>query len=272
MGQGKREAEILVLDAGNTTIKLALANREKILESFTLPSRFAETEDSLGLQIWALICRKNGKDFSLKACVVSSVVPWLDSLLENALTRYLDCPVLFIPRDLSIPLVNAYPDSAQTGSDRLVGAYQARFLFPKEPSLLIVDFGTAVTFDCVRENIFQGGLIFPGPGIAIQALADKTAKLPRINLDFFSQEPRISVNTATSIKDGIVFGYKYLAEGLCKKLSQSLPAPVKTVATGSFALLLQKISDIFDCVVPSLALDGLRNLYYTQVSASADGC
>lgn len=268
MNSGKNAPELLLCDVGNTNIKLGLADRESLLATFSLPRMDMETEDSLGLKILALLDHLSVQADSLLACVISSVVPALDPLLREAIARYLHCPAFFVPRDLPVPMENRYPRPQETGADRLVAAYAARVLFPRTASLLVVDFGTAVTFDCINENSYLGGLIFPGPGIALKALSQKTAKLPAIGLELDSSEPRPCQDTATSIQHGLVFGYKYLVEGLCGRLTDSLPGPVKIIATGSFALTLAKICDIFDTIRPSLVLDGLRNLYYTQIRAT----
>lgn len=269
MHECDKGAELLLCDVGNTNIKFGLANREKLLQSFNLPCSLMETEDSLGLKILLILGHANVSVESIKACVISSVVPGMDPILRGALKRYLASPLYFVPQDLPVPLQNRYPRHQETGADRLVGAYAARSYFPKLASFVLVDFGTAVTFDCVEGNAYMGGLIFPGPGIAVQALAQKTAKLPVINFDFDSTEPQACVDTATSIQHGIIFGYQALVEGLCARLVKNLPRPLKIIATGTFALTLDKISNIFDAVLPFLMLDGLRDLYYTQVSPAS---
>ena len=238
--------EVLLCDVGNSNIKLAFANAEKLFNIYTLPNKIRETEDSLGLQLCSLLTHAEFKPQNLKACVISSVSPALDPLLLAAVKRYLGCAVIFVPRDLEIPITNRYPRPHETGADRLVCAYAGRLYFPNCPALIVVDFGTAVTFDLVSGNSYCGGLIFPGPGIAAQALTSKTAKLPDINFDFNSLEPQTCVDTETSIQHGIFFGYHALAEGLCKRLAASLPSPVKIIGTGAFAFSLEKISKIFD--------------------------
>lgn len=265
----QEDMELLVIDVGNTTIKLALTRSKKIFLNFSLPSRLEETEDSLGLEIWELVNHAGKNVSSIKACVISSVVPGLDTVLRGAVEKYIGCPVLFAGRDLPIPIKNNYPRPEETGVDRLIGAFAASRLFPKTDSLLVVDFGTAVTFDSIYKNSYLGGLIFPGPGVAATALAKNTAKLPEISLELISDEPMPCVDTQTSIQHGIIFGYKYLVEGLCNNMKGKLPGPVKIIGTGSFARTLEKISDLFDYVAPSLMLDGLSELYYTQISASA---
>lgn len=266
MNEVNKSAELLVCDVGNTNLKLGLANREKVLQSFTLPGGLMETEDSLGIKISFLLRYSGVNTASLKACVISSVVPAMDPILRAAIKRYLASSIFFVPYDLPVPLHNKYPRPQETGADRLVGAYAARTLFPEWASLLVVDFGTAVTFDCIVDDSYLGGLIFPGPAIALQALAQKTAKLPAINLEFNSSEAQACVDTATSIQHGIVFGYQALVEGLCARLAKNMPSPPKIIATGSFAHTLNKINNIFDAILPCLMLDGLRNLYYTQIS------
>lgn len=260
------EDRILVADAGNTAIKLAIASRSGLLASFSLPSRPEETADSLGLRLLELV--KFAGQGKPKACAISSVTPALNPALKGAAEKFLGCPAYFVPGSLRVPLKNKYSRPEQTGADRLVGAWAARILYPEPESLLIVDFGTAATFDCVSKDAYLGGLIFPGPGVAARALAQNTALLPSVSLEPDTAEPVAGADTQTSVRHGMIFGYKYLCEGLCAALAKKLPGPVMTIATGPFAETLNKISAVFDQIRPSLVLDGLRNLYYTQISAA----
>ena len=264
MKKGQASPSLLLCDVGNSNLKLAFADHERLLAVHSLPSRSGETQDSLGLAIAALMAHDGVDAGALEACVAASVSPALDPILKGAVERYAGCPVFFTPRDLPLPIENKYPRPHETGADRLVCAWAASRLFPDEQSIVVVDFGTAATFDCVSGGAFLGGLIFPGPGIAAMALAQNTAKLPPVNFDFSDQEPRICVDTATSIQHGIIFGYKHLVAGLCGSLAASLPGRAKIVGTGAFASALARISGVFDLVAPALALDGLRDLYYTE--------
>lgn len=154
------QPELLLFDIGNTSIKVGLANERHVLTSYTLPANAGHTSDSLGLTLLSLLRHADTDMAKLKACVASSVVPGFDPLLREAVARYLDRPLYCAPDDLPIPLENRYERPSEVGADRLVGAFAARRLCPDAASLLVVDFGTAVTFDCVSGQAYLGGLSF----------------------------------------------------------------------------------------------------------------
>ena len=174
------QPELLLFDIGNTCIKVGLADSRGVTTSYNLRTDPAQTSDSLGLTLLELL-RHAGAEPRFTACVASSVVPGFDPLLREAVQRYLGCPLWMVPQDMPIPLQNHYERPQEVGADRLVGAYEARRLHPGPESLIVVDFGTAVTFDCISGNAYLGGLIFPGPRTAISALASLSAaaKPPR---------------------------------------------------------------------------------------------
>ena len=212
-----------------------------------------------------MLLRHAGAEPRFTACVASSVVPGFDPLLREAVQRYLGCPLWMVPQDMPIPLQNHYERPQEVGADRLVGAYEARRLHPGPESLIVVDFGTAVTFDCISGNAYLGGLIFPGPRTAISALARETAQLPRVNLDVDALEPAPGRSTSVSIQHGLVFGFACMVEGLTQRLKKGLPGDCLVLATGGFAPSIARISpDVFDAVLPSLLLEGLRRLYYER--------
>lgn len=255
---------LILCDIGNTSVKFGLigeSDDKKIEASFAFPVNNEETSDSLGLIILLAVNNTLFKGKRFQACVVSSVVPRLDNLIQAAMERYFNCPTLFAGTDLSIPLKIEYGHPEQIGGDILVGAYEARKLFPEVPSLIVADYGTASTFASVTGNSFRGGVIFPGPGTAMQTLASKTAQLPQVELDYPGEKLIADKDTSTSIQHGIMFGYSALTRGLCENLSADLPKPVKYIATGGFAGIINRMNKIFDIVKPSLVLDGLARLY-----------
>ena len=256
------QPELLLFDIGNTCIKVGLADSRGVTTSYNLRTDPAQTSDSLTL---LELLRHAGAEPRFTACVASSVVPGFDPLLREAVQRYLGCPLWMVPQDMPIPLQNHYERPQEVGADRLVGAYEARRLHPGPESLIVVDFGTAVTFDCISGNAYLGGLIFPGPRTAISALARETAQLPRVNLDVDALEPAPGRSTSVSIQHGLVFGFACMVEGLTQRLKKGLPGACLVLATGGFAPSIARISpDVFDAVLPSLLLEGLRRLYYER--------
>lgn len=158
-----------------------------------------------------------------------------------------------------MPLENRYRNPREVGADRLVVPCAARMLFPDDPSLIVIDSGTALTFDCVFSGgAYLGGLIFPGPVTALDALAGAAAKLPHISSETDAAVPEPCADTATSIRHGIVFGFASLVDGSDRQAA-GLPGPVRP--TGGFLQMLSgKVSSI-DAILPALLLDGLAMLY-----------
>lgn len=264
------QAELLLFDVGNTSIKVGMADKNQVLAAYSLPAAPDQTADSFGLLLLSLLAHADVDAAALSACVACSVSPGMDSIIRDAVARYAGCPLLRVPCDLSVPLENRYERPAEVGADRLVAAYAARRQFPKAASLVVADFGTALTLDCVSGEAYLGGLIFPGPGTALAALSAKAAKLPRVNLDVHSLEPTPGRDTVTSIQHGLFFGYVAISEGLCPRLARQLAEPVFTVATGGFASEIARASSVFDAVLPELLLEGLRRLYYEAKANEAD--
>ncbi len=263
-------SSILLFDIGNTSIKVGLApermdiadtGKNPVHVAYTLRTDAGQTADSLGLTLYTLL-QHAGHTNHIAACITSSVVPSMTPLVRAACERFVGAPFYEVPKDIAIPLKNCYSNPKEVGADRLVSAYAARKLFAEPASLIVVDFGTATTFDCVQANDYLGGLIFPGVHTAAQALTANAAKLPRINLECHDLEPIPGKDTASSIQHGIVFGYACLVEGLTARLAKQLKGSVRIVATGGFAADIARISNCFHEVVPDLILDGLRQLYY----------
>ena len=254
---------LLLFDVGNTTTKVGLDGGAGMRQfSFRTDSRL--TPDDIGMKLLFLLDRAGIAPESLAACVAASVVPVLDPLLKAACARFIGCPVLFAPQDLPIPLENRYRNPREVGADRLVAAWAARRRKPDVPSLVVVDFGTAVTFDCIEGDAYLGGLIFPGPMTALKALASSTAKLPSISLETEALEPEPCQDTATSIRHGIVFGFAAMVDGLVEQLSRQMQGPCAVVAAGGFAQTMARVSRSLGDVAPGLLLDGLEMLYELQ--------
>ena len=259
--------QLLLADIGNTCIKVGLADSRGVMTSYNLRTDPAQTSDSLGLTLLELL-RHAGAEPRFTACVASSVVPGFDPLLREAVQRYLGCPLWMVPQDMPIPLQNHYERPQEVGADRLVGAYEARRLHPGPESLIVVDFGTAVTFDCIGAGIADY-CAAQGATVAVTdinlPLARETAQLPRVNLDVDALEPAPGRSTSVSIQHGLVFGFACMVEGLTQRLKKGLPGDCLVLATGGFAPSIARISpDVFDAVLPSLLLEGLRRLYYER--------
>ncbi len=258
------QSQILLFDIGNTSIKVGIAHEGGLVTTYTLRTDAEQTADSLGLNLHTLLQHALIRKESIEACVCSSVVPSMTPLAKEACARFVGAPFLQVPHDIPVPLNNCYNKPSEVGADRLICAYAARQLLPQAPSLIVVDFGTATTFDCLTHNDYLGGIIFPGVHTAATALSSRAAKLPRINLDTTDTEPVPGRDTASSMQHGILFGFAAMVEGLTARLAKQMQGPVHIMGTGGFAKDISRVSQCFDSVLPNLILDGLRQLYYTR--------
>jgi type III pantothenate kinase len=257
---------VLLFDVGNTNIKLCLADESGIGRTYSLPSTNRETADSLGLAISCICAREGVAEGDVRAWVLSSVVPPLNGLLKAACCGYFACPALFVPGDIALPLENRYARPQEVGADRLLGGFAARMRFDDQ-TLIVVDFGTATTFDCVQGNAYLGGLICPGVLSSVTALGTQTAKLPQISLEQDSDELDIGTSTRQSLNHGVLFGFASMLEGLTARLRKRLGDPhARVVATGGFAPHLAAITDCIDDLAPDLLMYGLAAAYFQKHS------
>jgi type III pantothenate kinase len=257
---------VLLFDVGNTNVKLCLADERGLCRTYSLPSTNRETADSLGLAISGICAREGVAEAAVRAWVLSSVVPPLNSLLKAACQGFFSCPALFVPGDIGLPLENRYARPQEVGADRLLGGYAARRLFA-DRTLIVVDFGTATTFDCVQGNAYQGGLICPGVLRSVTALGTQTAKLPQISLELDAADLDIGTSTRQSLNHGVLFGFAAMLEGLTARLKTRLNDPAaRVVATGGFAPHLAVITNCIDDLAPDLLMQGLAAAYFQKHS------
>lgn len=250
----------ILFDVGNTNIKMGLARSGRLEAVYSLPSDVRTSADLLGVQLLRFLEHSGSGGAALTGALACSVVPGLNALLAEACSRYLKTGLAFTPEDVPIPLENRYSRPAEVGADRLVGAFAARRLCPEAESLICVDYGTATTFDCVRGDVYLGGVICPGVNSSAQALALRTAKLPLISMEVADAAPSFGRDTATSLNHGFVFGFAAMTEGLVARLKAQLGGEVKVIATGGFAEGLSRVTGCFDVVRPDLLMDGLLAL------------
>lgn len=267
---------LLLFDVGNTNIKIGFADAKGLEESYSLPTDHSCTADCLGLRLDAIVrhfhqSRGLSLDglFSPRAIVAVSVAPSIDPLLRQACRRFFQSEMLFAPVDLPIPLENRYARPLEVGADRLMSAYAAKTLYPGDKHV-VVDFGTATTFDCVDGEAYLGGLICPGLLSSARALSTQTAKLPQISLELDSTRLNIGRSTRESLNQGLLFGFAAMVEGLVARLTESLGGEPTITATGGFSTAIAKLTPIIQHVRPDLLLEGLRLLYSASGREAAD--
>ncbi|MBI9079624.1 MAG: type III pantothenate kinase [Pseudodesulfovibrio sp.] len=254
--------KILLFDAGNTNTKIGLADDEGLGESYTLPTRPANTADDWGLKIEAILNREGVDPSDIEACVISSVVPPLDPLITRMTRRFLGCEAIFAGRDLKIDLDNEYARPEQVGMDILVGCLSARLTYDAE-NIIVIDFGTATTLACLMGNAFKGGLICPGVLSSTAALSAGTAKLPKVDLTLANKTLSWGKTTEECLNQGLVFGFASMIDGLVNKLSAQMDNPF-VVATGGLARTIAQVGDSIDELRPDLVMEGLWMAYYNS--------
>lgn len=253
-------SKVLLFDAGNTNTKICLADDTGLGESYTLPTRPANTGDDWGLKIEAILNREGVEATDIEACVISSVVPPLDPLITRMARRFLDCEAVFAGRELTIDLDNEYARPEQVGADILVGCLSARLTYEAQ-NLIVIDFGTATTLACVMGTAFKGGLICPGVLSSTSALASGTAKLPKVDLEIQNEALIWGQSTEECLNQGLVFGFASMIDGLVDKLSRQMEDPF-VLATGGLARNIAQVSESIEELRPDLVMEGLWMAYF----------
>ncbi len=249
---------LLAIDVGNTHIMLGIYGEEKIRVYWRLPTREDSTEDELGMVVKNLLHNSRLGLKDIDAIAISSVVPPLMYSLERMSTKYFKVDPLIIGPGIKTGLNILIDNPREVGADRIVNAVAAYNLYGGP--LIIVDFGTATTFCAISEDgDYLGGVIAPGIGISIEALFEKAAKLPRVEI--IRPERVTGKDTVSSMQSGIVFGFVGQVDGIVSRMAKEFRLPPLVVATGGFASLIARESATIEEVNTLLTLEGLRIIH-----------
>lgn len=246
---------LLVIDVGNTHTVIGVFDDHDRMRDWRIHTESATTADEFHFLVAAMFREAGIEPAMIQSTVISCVVPPIVNMLTAYCNKYLQhLPVWISPENVDMPIL--YDNPAEVGADRLVNAAAAYNKYAS--SLIVIDFGTATTFDVITEKgEYLGGAISPGIGIAAEALFSKASKLPRVE---FQPPPRvIGTNTVDSMKSGIIFGYAELVDGMVRRIQQEmLPAVPKVIATGGMAMIIKDMSQTIESVETALTLEGLR--------------
>jgi type III pantothenate kinase len=249
---------LLVIDVGNTNTVLGVYEGQVLRAHWRLSTNRGQTADEYGILIRNLFTLDAIQPSQIDAVMVASVVPPLNSVLEEMAAKYFHLKAVFLGPGTKTGMAIHYDNPQEVGADRIADAVAA---FEKYGGpCVVVDFGTAITFDAISEKgEYLGGVIAPGVGISAEALFQQAARLPRVEI----REPDrvIGTNTVGSMQSGLFYGAVGLVDGILDRLCAVLGEKTKVVATGGQAALVAAASKYKPPVDPSLTLDGMRIIY-----------
>jgi len=254
---------LLAIDVGNTNIVIGVFRGTDLIHSWRLTTIRERTSDELGILVASLCDRYEVRQPDITGIVVASVVPPLTATLTRMVTDYFGrVPLLFEPAVNSImPIL--YDNPAEVGADRVVNGIAAFDTYARGLPIIVVDFGTATTFDAISaKGEYLGGVICPGPQISAEALFQRAARLPRIDL----KKPArvVGTNTVASMQSGLFWGYVDMVEGLVRRMKAELGGAAVVVATGGLASVVAPESTVIEHVDEDLTLRGLRLVWERQ--------
>lgn len=249
---------LLVIDVGNTNTVLGIYRGEELVDHWRIETRKGRTADEHGMLLLSLLQTRGISPAEITATVVSCVVPSLLQALDWTAQRYLGHAPMVVGPGIRTGMAILVDNPRELGADRIVNCVAAYEKY--KTAMIVVDFGTATTFDCVsKKGEYIGGAIAPGFAISAEALFRETSKLPRVEL----ARPRrvIGKNTIDHMQSGLFYGYAGLVDGLVTRLAAEMGLKPKVVATGGLAGLIAEAATSLEVVDAHLTLDGLRMLW-----------
>lgn len=250
---------LLVVDIGNTNTSVGIFEKNSLIGKYSLSSDIKKSDDEYGILLITILNHHNLGN-KIKGAIISSVVPQLAEIYKSAISKYLNISPYNLSHKSKMPVKLALENNKEIGADRIANAAAAKIKYGT-PSI-VIDFGTATTFDIVDENSnFIGGIIAPGLKIQAKALSQFTSKLPKLKIEAPSEV--IGKNTISAMLSGIVYGHKCMIEGMIKKCEAELNKKATIIATGGYSsVLFDDLDKTIDVIDENLTLFGLKELYY----------
>jgi type III pantothenate kinase len=246
---------LLAIDIGNTNITVGLYNGEDLGPRWRLATDHNRMADEYGIMLLSLFQHAGVNVTAVKGIAMASVVPPLTSTFQQACEKYLGCAPFVVDAGVKTGVRIKYDDPRAVGADRIVDAAAVQKLYGGPAC--VVDLGTGATFDAISASgEYLGGAIAPGLAIAADALFQRTAKLPKV--DLVRPPSAIGRNTVHAIQSGLVFGYVGLVEGMVARFRAELGPQMKVIATGGLSNVIAQETRVIDIIAPWLTLDGLK--------------
>jgi len=260
MGRTRRgSGKLLCIDIGNTNIVLGVAEQSRILDHWRIRTERDITADEMGILVQNLFRNFDLEMEAIKHMIVSCVVPPLLNTMEVFGRRYFHIEPMIVGPATETGMPVHYDNPKEVGADRIVNAVAAYEKY--RTGMVVVDFGTATTFDYVSEDgAYQGGAIAPGVVISSEALFQKASKLPRVEI-FAKPKSVLAKDTISSMNVGIIYGYAGLVDGIVNRMKKEVGQNLKVIATGGLAPLISEISETIDHVEEFLTLEGLMIIF-----------
>jgi type III pantothenate kinase len=257
---------LLAIDAGNTNLVFALVDRGEIRARWRIATDARRTADQYSVWLHQLLDLEGFAKSDVDAVIIGTVVPRALHNLEVLATKYFGVtPMVAGQGRAAWPLVLDVDEPHNVGADRALNAIAAHAKHPGD--LILVDFGTATTFDVVGSSgAYKGGIIAPGINLSLDALVTAAAMLPRIAIEAPDDTGVIGRTTERQMRIGIYWGYVAMLEGLIERIRLEIGRPAKVIATGGLATLFARHTSIFDAIEPDLTIQGL-SLLHERVAA-----